>query len=110
MSLKGSYAPEKSADTMGTPNLNPEEFPEVEGVLNTSQGWRRGEKTGAVLFSPLPEKKSDRGLGVNGFKTETKGKRIIAVYNKTPWSAFRNNRPTRFVIRKAGTFCFSKML
>ena len=71
--------------------------------------WRRGEKTGAVLFSPFPEKKPDRGLGVNGFKTETKGKRIIAVYNKMPWSAFRNNRPMRFVIRKAGTFCFSKM-
>ena len=70
---------------------------------------KRGEKD-AVLFSPFPEKKPDRGLGVNGFKTETKGKRIIAVYNKMPWSAFRNNRPMRFVIRKAGTFCFSKML
>ncbi|CAH3169872.1 unnamed protein product [Porites lobata] len=37
-SLKGSSTPEKSADTMGAPNLNPEESPEVEGVLNTSQG------------------------------------------------------------------------
>ncbi|CAH3037824.1 unnamed protein product [Porites lobata] len=37
-SLKGSSAPEESADTMGAPNLNPEESPEVEGVLNTSQG------------------------------------------------------------------------
>ncbi|CAH3196502.1 unnamed protein product [Porites evermanni] len=38
ISLKGSSAPEESADTMGAPNLNPEESPEVEGVLNTSQG------------------------------------------------------------------------
>ncbi|KAM7449579.1 hypothetical protein ABFA07_002510 [Porites harrisoni] len=38
ISLKGSSAPEKSADTMGAPNINPEESPEVEGVLNTSQG------------------------------------------------------------------------
>ena len=39
MSLKGSSAPKESADTMGAPNLNPEESPEVEGVLNTSQVW-----------------------------------------------------------------------
>ncbi|CAH3123122.1 unnamed protein product [Porites lobata] len=38
ISLKGSSAPEESADTMGAPNLNPEESLEVEGVLNTSQG------------------------------------------------------------------------
>ena len=38
ISLKGSSAPEESADTMGAPNLNPEESPEVEGVLKTSQG------------------------------------------------------------------------
>ena len=38
ISLKGSSAPEESADTMGAPNLNPKESPEVEGVLNTSQG------------------------------------------------------------------------
>ena len=69
-----------------------------------------GKRTRAVLFSPFPEKKPDRGLGVNGFKTETKRKRIIAVYNQIPLSAFRNNRPTPFVIKKAGTFCFSKML
>ena len=36
--MKGGSAPEESADTMGAPNLNPEESPEVEGVLNTSQG------------------------------------------------------------------------
>ena len=36
--MKGSSAPEKSANSMGAPNLNPEESPEVEGVLNTSQG------------------------------------------------------------------------
>ena len=35
--MKGSSAPEESADTIGAPNLNPEECPEVEGVLNTSQ-------------------------------------------------------------------------
>ncbi|CAH3160630.1 unnamed protein product [Porites lobata] len=38
ISLKGSSAPEESADTMGAPNLNAKESPEVEGVLNTSQG------------------------------------------------------------------------
>ena len=36
--MKGSSAPEKSAGTMGALNLNPEESPEAEGVLNTSQG------------------------------------------------------------------------
>ena len=36
--MKGSSAPEESANTMGAPNLNPEESPEVESVLNTSQG------------------------------------------------------------------------
>ena len=39
-------------------------------------------------------------------KEETQEKRIIAVLNKIPRPAIRNSRPSRFVIRKAGTAYF----
>ena len=39
LTVKGSSAPEESADIMGALNFNPEGAPEVEGVLNASQGY-----------------------------------------------------------------------
>ena len=35
--------------------------------------WKRGEKD-TLLFSPFPENKPDRGLGVNGLKKKRKGR------------------------------------
>ena len=61
---------------------------------------RRGEKD-AVLFSPFAEKKPDRGLGVNGFKTKRRKEDFIAVYTRIPRPALRNNRPSSFAIKKA---------
>ena len=56
------------------------------------------------FFSPFTEKKTDLGLGVNGFKKKRRKEDFIAVYTRIPRPALRNNRPSSFVIKKAGLF------
>ena len=68
----------------GAPNLNPEESPEVEGVLNTSQGYLlevNPEKEGCIPETETGEISVDAGmasevLGTPGDKTALESQAI----------------------------------
>ena len=61
---------------------------------------REGKKD-VVLFFPFPRKKARSRVRCE-FVKEEREEDFIAVYNEIPRLVLRNDRPSRFVIKKAG--------